>query len=154
MARKNKDREEKKGLARFRSMPQAFVSEEVRGYKMSDVLADFARPFMEDASTLEEIAAVYSMAAIAWNLALLPLHERIRALMPTLQELPVEERLLFKEAIGEMIAHKERAFAEYRRPVIDFELIDQGERYHLTVLSEIVVDKTGGEAMGQTTEKD
>ena len=143
MSRKNKRRANNQGLVRYRNMPDVTVSEEIDGYKMSDVLRDFAEPFMDDASTYKEMHAVYSLAATAWNLAIVPPHERIRTLMPVLQDMPVEDRLLFKNALAELIEHKERAFADYRRLIVDFELVDQGDSYHLSVVSEIIVEEKG-----------
>jgi len=41
-----------------------------------------------------------------------------------------------------MIERKEREFADYLRPILDFELVDKGnQRYDLTVLSETTTEE-------------
>ncbi|MHB0936128.1 MAG: hypothetical protein ACYC6A_07020 [Armatimonadota bacterium] len=147
MSRNKRHTEERTSLSRIRNVHNPLKTEEVLGYKMSEVFIDFADPFMEDAVAMDDIRSVYSLAAIAWNLALLPPHERLRILTPMLRDMPLEQRLGFKELIADMIDYKEEAFTDYDRPIVDFELVDQGERYHLSVLTQVTSDEKEGKAL-------
>jgi len=70
-----------------------------------------------------------------------PHGERDRKSTPR-QTIPKDGRLPFKNAIAEMIERKEREFADYLRPILDFELVDKGnQRYDLTVLSETTTEE-------------
>jgi hypothetical protein len=146
MSRKHKNGKDRTGLPRRRYHLDARTSQDVLGYKFSEVFADFARPYLDDAEDIDEVSRIYGAAAISWNLALLPRHERIRPLAETMRDMPVEHRLLFKNAIAEMIARKEESFADYDRPITSYEVVDRGKTYHLTVATEIILE--GEEAEG------
>jgi len=115
------------------------------GYKISAVLAEFARPYLGDASTLDDVHSVYNIAVIAWNIALMSRYERIRVLMTVLQVVPPDERLLYKSAITELIERKEQYFAEFNYSIASFEVIDKGNRYDLTAMTKVIVDENGEE---------
>jgi hypothetical protein len=74
-------------------------------------------------------------AVIAWNTALFSAEEREAHLEKMLEAFPEEVRADGRAIISELIERKERYFSEYRRMIIDYEVTDTGEDYHLIVIS-------------------
>jgi hypothetical protein len=81
---------------------------------------------------MEKLLAI---AIAAWNVALFPGGERAQRLRELSTTLPAEARTDFLALIREMIARKERYFAQYTRYILNYELTEQRESYHLDVLS-------------------
>ena len=100
--------------------------------KMSEVLKDFAQPWLDLARTEEECARVIGLAIIAWNLALMPEEERFTDFdsqsLAALGE-PGLELLRF------MIGRKLALFEGYNRPILDYELTGNGDKLRLNVVS-------------------
>jgi hypothetical protein len=83
---------------------------------------------------------------VAWNTALLPEAEQAEALAQIATALPAETYADFYTIVHEMIERKNKHFAEYDRLILDFELVERGNDYHLTVVSRIPSeDETGVE---------
>jgi len=74
-------------------------------------------------------------ALVAWNTALLPVVERAGHLAKMAETLPPETHQDFYAIVGEMIERKEQHFAAYDRTLVDFELVDRGNDYHISVMS-------------------
>src|SRR5260370_2153287 len=60
--------------------------------KMSKVLEDFAKPYMESNPTEEPLRKLLNVAIVAWNAALLPPIERDKLLRETEETLPAKSR--------------------------------------------------------------
>ncbi len=110
--------------------------------KISDVLEEFVEPYADETHNVDEYRALLAMGHLAWNAALRGEPQRgrmvdecIAAAMPRSSR---EERSLARERMYEMIAHKERHFAQIRRPIIAFDLYDTGNGCRLQVISEVV----------------
>ena len=138
MSRKNKSHADN----RFNgNLPAVDIYGSYGGYKMSDVLREFTAPYIKDAIKYDDILSTYRISAIAWNLTFLPQHQRVSSLMQTLGDMPLKDRIILKNAIGEMIQRKESEFADYNRTITGIQLIDKGNHhYDLTVNSEVIVD--------------
>ena len=103
--------------------------------KMSEVLWAFLAPYTPLAPDREAMEQLRAMASAAWNVALFPGGERAQRLRELSTTLPAEARADFLALIQEMVARKEQDFAPYTRYILNYELTEQRERYHLNVLS-------------------
>src|SRR4051812_38260054 len=88
--------------------------------KMSVVLEEFVRPFMEGVDLDSEygLQNLFMLASLAWNISLLPeaeqrgeIHEAVGRGMP---DLPAEFRSEARALITAMIAHKKERFPNNR----------------------------------------
>ena len=115
---------------------QKVVAGETRdGVKMSEVLKEFIVPYRETANTEEAFRKLLVIAVVAWNTALFPAEERKAYVDKVLEALPEEARADGQAIISELVERKERYFSEYKRMIIDYEVTDRGEDYHLVVVS-------------------
>ena len=105
------------------------------GVKMSEVLEQFVEPYMEYAETEDAYRKLLGIAIVAWNVALLPDKERQSDLDDVLVNLPAEVRDDGKKIAEELMERKERHFSHYRRMILDFEIEDAGDKWHLSVIS-------------------
>jgi hypothetical protein len=104
--------------------------------KMSEVMWEFLEPYLEDAPTLEMLRKLVSVALVAWNVALLPATESSEEYINgSMQAIPSNLRADFKAIVREMIERKQIYFAQYTRPILDYELVDTRQGYHLSVVS-------------------
>src|SRR2546423_119402 len=106
--------------------------------KMSEVLWEFLAPYTPLAPDREAMEKLLAMAIAAWNVALFPGGERAQRLRELSTTLPAEARTDFLALIREMIARKERYFAQYTRYILNYELTEQRESYHLNVCSTLL----------------
>lgn len=107
--------------------------------KMSEVLEAFVDPYLDDAKNHAQRGKLFSLAVAAWNLALVPEVDR----QHTLEEL-IQKGLIgstpaakqdFRSLIGELVARKQTFFAENTRWIVEFQLQEMGETFHLSVAS-------------------
>ncbi|MEM9486592.1 MAG: hypothetical protein AAGA83_23200 [Cyanobacteria bacterium P01_F01_bin.116] len=107
--------------------------------KMSDVLEEFAEPYLPESDELEQHKMVYEMAIIAWNLAVIPKNQRQSALDELFKDLmkgkPATARQDLNDLMDEMVARKLALFPNNRRYILDFQLEDTGDQFHLSVAS-------------------
>jgi hypothetical protein len=121
--------------------PNAEIRFEPKGQaKMSEVLEDFVEPYRDEIDdTIEAQTKLLTVAILAWNAALLPEEERQgmveQLLEEGLQGVPQETKRGLGEIVAGLIERKLAHFAEYKRPIIDFELTETGSGYHLPVMS-------------------
>ena len=102
---------------------------------MLEVLWEFLAPYTPLAPDREAMEKLLAMAIAAWNVALFPGGERAQRLRELSTTLPAEARADFLALIQEMVARKEGDFAQYTRYILNYELTEQRESYHLNVLS-------------------
>lgn len=107
-------------------------------YNVSDVVAKFAAPYLEEADGHADYYSTYVLVNIAWNLSFFPRHERLRQITTLLPTFPEAVRLQVKQLLARMIERKEEHFAEYRRIIVDFKLVEEADSYHLTIVSQEV----------------
>jgi hypothetical protein len=103
--------------------------------KMSEVLMDFIRPYRHIATTTEVMHKLITTALVAWNTALLPEEEQAARLQEVAKIFPDEAVEDFYASVREMMARKRKYFAEYDRTILDYELVDRGDDYHISVVS-------------------
>jgi hypothetical protein len=114
---------------------KVMVDETYDGVKMSEVLKAFVAPYRHLVETEEAFQRLLAIAVTAWNIALWPVQEREAHIREILEALPQDTWEDAKEIIDELIERKEEHFSEYRRMIIDYEVTDVGQDYHLTVIS-------------------
>ncbi|MEL6815997.1 MAG: hypothetical protein AAFP03_14485 [Cyanobacteria bacterium J06598_3] len=107
--------------------------------KMSDVLDDFVEPYGHDEMTLSERKNLLGLAMVAWNLAILPKAERQKMMAQFFAEsLKVDDPSVQREMeslIKAMITRKLDRFAENKRHILNYQLEDLGDEFHLSVAS-------------------
>ena len=107
--------------------------------KMSDVLEEFIEPYLPEADELEKRQMLFEMAIIAWNLAIMPEHKRQSALDELFKDLmkgkPATAKRDLNSLMDEMVARKLELFPNNRRYILDFQLEDIGDQFHLSVAS-------------------
>jgi len=107
--------------------------------KMSEVLEDFVEPYRESPETKESMRRLLTLGTIAWNLALSPESKRQGMIDRVFNKdlLNGDEKLKaeIQGLIEELIARKNRYFSENRRMIVDFELKELGNDYHISVAS-------------------
>jgi hypothetical protein len=91
--------------------------------KMSEVLDEFVAPFKEPNATEKELRILYSLGAIAWNIALLPADEQEKAFREAHEKMPADGRELFRFFVEPLLERKRRHFADCRRGIVGFELM-------------------------------
>jgi hypothetical protein len=107
--------------------------------KMSDVLADFIKPYRGWADTEEAYRKLLTLAILAWNASFLPTEEQ-QAMIDNVIDggLPAATEELkngLKQIVHMLMARKRAYFSAYRRNIIDYELTDTGKGYRLSVAS-------------------
>ena len=105
---------------------------------MSEVLMAFVEPYIESASTEEAHRKLLMLAIVAWNAALLPEEDQQDIVDKAVKAIPAASwamRAYMKSFMSELIERKKTYFSEYTRMIIDFELTEMGEGYHLSVAS-------------------
>ena len=106
---------------------------------MSDVLDEFVEPYLPESDELERHKMVYEIAILAWNLAIIPEHQRQSAISELFDKFmkgkPATARQKLNNLIDEMVGRKLALFPNNRRYILDFQLEDAGDQLHLSVAS-------------------
>ena len=106
---------------------------------MSDVLEEFVTPYLDFTIGFSERQKLFALAIFAWNLALMPEQERPTIIRQMMNQGLVENDPLIRqdirEVINELIDRKKTHFADNKRYIIEFELQDLGDQFHLSVAS-------------------
>jgi hypothetical protein len=107
--------------------------------KMSDALEAFVEPYLEHAETYQATQNLYSMAVMAWNLALVSEEERQSTLNDFINQgafgKSKRDQQEVIEIFTEMIERKLKFFGENRKFIADFQLRKIGNQFHLSVAS-------------------
>lgn len=113
-------------------------SEELGQANLSEVFAKFISPYKRLATTNEDFKKLVAIAATGWNAALLPPDEREKIFRNARKTLPDKQTKEDLNAIVDVfIKRKQKRFSEYTRMIVDFEVSDLGDEYHLSVVSMI-----------------
>lgn len=122
--------------------PGMTFAENPEGYeKTSEVLIEFVKPFLDKVNTHQRREALFRLAIISWNIAIVPENERQKMLEMTIKtfcnkhdpEFTKDTRIL----IEELIERKLTLFADYNRLITGFELDDRPDSFHISVASVI-----------------
>ena len=112
--------------------------------KMSEVLLEFAAPILEGAEDFEDCQFLFSMAVMAWNLALLPAEAQAEFLKNNpflenpLDRDDVEMAQFCAETMQALIEMKLLYFGQDQRMVGDYQLTENDGDLHLSVAYSLV----------------
>jgi phage gp29-like protein len=130
---------------------------EYGGVKLSAALIELCEPFEPDILSTKELENLIALAAVAWNIAVLPKDERLERLTAFIETMPNMKEKLESEIdtvlhddsknsdfapattmlhfIGAMIQRKDELFPNDDRIVVNYNLKDNPEGPYLTVSS-------------------
>jgi hypothetical protein len=108
--------------------------------KVSQMLIDYASDFIAMADTLDEKQSRLNAACSAWNIAILPKHQRKKALSKYLKSLkkydPQQNNLShIRQDIELLIRQKNKMFPEVKKPIVDAEIREEGGKYTIFAAS-------------------
>jgi len=112
-----------------------------RAEKMSEVLMEFIEPYKEYATTPEATRRLIIIAIIAWNAAINIYEESEKQdIITQLSEQVMgasgkEGKKDFLNFTRLLIERKKRYFAENNRYILDYQIVDSKDNYHLSVIS-------------------
>lgn len=113
----------------------AALAESPERVSTSQAFGAFVEPYAELADTEEAYLALLNLAMMAWNAALLPEEGREELLEEALGKFPRGFREEGAQVVRELMARKEQLFPENRHLILDFEIVDTGERGRLVAVS-------------------
>lgn len=126
--------------------------------KMSEVLAEFAEPYLEHAHSFEDQKKTLTLAVLAWNLSLMgPVSgwlefRKLMKMMASPEDPHIEKDL--QAVIKQMVNRKKEKFVEIKRLIIDFQYIQTSRGPHLNVVSTVLQGSdTDRQAINQLDEK-
>lgn len=102
--------------------------------KMSEVIGEFAQPWMDLVRTDEDYATILRLAIIAWNSAHLAEQERFEGLDPEMVKALGEPGM---KLLRSMIDYKLAHYSDYNRPILDYEISGAGPNLRLEVVSSV-----------------
>ena len=127
------------------------------GVKLSAALIELCEPFEPDILSTKELENLIALAAVAWNIAVLPKDERLERLTAFIETIPNMKEKLESEIdtvlhddskntdfapattmlhfIGAMIQRKDELFPNDDRIVVNYNVKDNPEGPYLTVSS-------------------
>lgn len=114
--------------------------------KMSTVMERFIEPYMDETFDNEAMNKLLVVAVTAWNAALMEPKERTDFLKKMAKALPWSARRDFRKIVQEMVERKQQFFADNQRQIIDYQITDLGDQYHLSVISSMPPDQTNEKA--------
>ncbi len=104
--------------------------------RLSERLVDLIAPYREDGLQRERYEALIAAAATAWNLSLLQEPERSAAMSDALRKIRGNSAALdLAELVVTLMRRKEHLFPDDDRTILDWEVSESQDQYHLQVLS-------------------
>lgn len=151
MKQKQSSQDKQKNLEALREKMQGGVFGELAAnmpiepkgaIKMSDVLKQFVAPYLDTVHNLQQCKALLSLAAIAWNAAVMPESEQKTILDTFLEQQfsnqDAEIQQGVTQMITELITRKNQHFSHIKRLIMDFDVKQSGQRYDISVASTLV----------------
>lgn len=89
--------------------------------KMSDVLLDFAAPFLDDLDDPDDMKKVIAFAAVVWNISLIPESEKKNSLDEITGVFASEDSSLVEHMTKVLLERKEQLFSYNKRFIVDYE---------------------------------
>jgi len=113
--------------------------------KMSEVVLDFAGPLLNTIDDDDELfEEVICFAAFCWNTSFLPENEQkqmVQSLIDDIAKSDILQRLRFEDDIRMLLERKKAFFADDRRIVVNYEVIEEEDRQRLLVMSTLAKDR-------------
>lgn len=100
--------------------------------KISQLLIEFARDFIEFGETVEDMQNHLNIACVAWNIAILPYRERKQSLERIMTEFkavtPDAEAVEnFRNDMNELIKRKNKMFPAIKVSIAKATIVDEGD---------------------------
>lgn len=103
--------------------------------KVSDVIWQFIAPYSSYADDLASMQKLVTIAAIAWNAAIMSEEDSAGFLDRMIETFPADTREDAEAVIGDLIQRKKRYFATNKRLIVNMKVTDTGDGFHLVVAS-------------------
>jgi len=108
------------------------------GRKVSEILMEFAQPWLDQTENDNQRRAAIGMAVLAWNMAALPESERPEGNNPEIAEKLGEPGMAI---LKEMIARKLALYPEETRTILDYEISGGSETMRVDVVYSLLPDE-------------
>lgn len=123
--------------------PQKILIEPPGYAKMSELIVDFARPLLALDPEDEFFEDAIAVAVLAWNIALLLEAQPEVTVAEFFEEMTgISSADSAADAILEQIAllvrRKQRHFSKHRRIILDYEVTESQDLFHVNIISETV----------------
>jgi hypothetical protein len=110
--------------------------------KMSEIIIDFAEPLLDVAENTQSQKQAITTAILGWNLALLQKEahpDQLNKIKKTLHTATNSDQLgnEVSEVLNFLGSRKDTLYPEINRMIVDYELIDTPQGFHLNVVSNI-----------------
>lgn len=108
------------------------------GPKMSDALVKIIGPYSPETSNRQAFESIVCLGIVGWNLGLKPPAERRperERLLETLPRVLTQDRPFIRRLVEEFIQRKEELFPDNVRLILDYQVTDVGDGYHVDVVS-------------------
>ncbi len=111
--------------------------------KMSEVMIDFIDPYTTHTETYDAYNKLVMLAIMAWNAALLPRNERKTLLDRSISKMPISrtEKKELRRLLGVLIERKDKHFADYTRTIMDYQITETKNNFHLSIASSLAIDE-------------
>jgi hypothetical protein len=107
--------------------------------KMSVILRQFVEPYISQTDSEESYRKLLTLAVLAWNASLLPTSDGREMVDNVFSsgdgDMETDLVAELKEFVHQLIERKQAYFRKYSRSIIDFEVVDLGDQYHVSVAS-------------------
>jgi hypothetical protein len=123
-----------------RSLPdeQLKITKRRTGRKVSEILMEFAKPWLDAVHEYDQRRAVIGMAVLAWNMAALPESELRDGKDPELAEKLGESGMAI---LKEMIARKLALYPEETRHLLDYQITGGGDDMRVDVIYSLLPEE-------------
>jgi hypothetical protein len=108
------------------------------GRKVSEILMEFAEPWLDEARNDDQRKTVIGMAVLAWNMAAIPEPERWEGVSPEFAENLSEPG---KVILRQMIARKLALYSQETRPILDYEITGNGDSMRVEVVFSLLPEE-------------
>jgi hypothetical protein len=104
--------------------------------KMSEVLIEFASPFLEKyGSGIGMSKKIIALSIVGWNMAIVPPNEKRALIANVLRTLPASQRINAESLLRVMEERKKKYFMGINRYIIDFKFKETADSFNVFVVS-------------------
>lgn len=111
--------------------------------KMSEVIIDFAEPLLDALDDDELFEKAIGCAVVCWNLSFLQekrQQRQVRAIVKKLDKSDLLTRFEAEDCVRMLLERKRILFADEKRIVLNYKIVEEGDHHHLFVISTFAKD--------------
>jgi hypothetical protein len=108
------------------------------GRKVSEILMEFAKPWLDELRHDDQRKTIIGMAVLAWNMAAIPEPERWDGVSPEFAEKFGEP---VKAILRQMIAKKLALYPKETRSILDYEITGNGDSMRVEVVFSLLPEE-------------